>query len=735
MEYDHQEYDILCAGFGPAGVSIAIAMAEDGRLQGFEEHSKGINQGGHWKVGFIEKQTTPVWHGGMLIDEAKMQISFLKDLATLNNPKSHFTFINYLKENNRLVDFTNLGTTLPYRSEFNDYVNWVTSHFSSLAFFGEEVISVEPILQSGSKEIERLRVTSKRLGDQKTIVRTAKHFIVAIGGQARYPEWVSANQSQHNDRIMHSSQYIYNVSRMLPERDAPYSVAVVGGGQSGAEIFQDVVQRYPNSRVSLIIRDSALRPSDDSPFVNEIFNPSSTESFYKLPEERRRAFLKHNSATNYSVVRLELIENLYSILYQQKLPGHTQKHSILSSRQVVSCESDNGRLMLKLGPCDEAGQLLGGPENLTEHAFDAVFVATGYQRNVHSDILKPLAPYILKTDACDLPIDRDYKLRMAPTCHSSIYLQGCCQDTHGISDSLLSVLSIRAAEVTQSLSQNHTKLTIARNVKDADSALVYSSINLNDKNNLNYLWEWVDDFNTRRAPSNQRSGWLRFIDRSIEGKRVTTNGVNHPLRPPSPPPGQLIYSRYIPSIKKTVGFRVVDLQQDLNTFHTWMNNPRVSKFWAEDGTIEEHTTYLKNLHADPHIIPVIGLIDNEPFGYLEIYWGKEDRLGEFYLADDYDRGIHCLVGEQKFRGPEYVHTWMSSINHFAFLSEPRTSRLVGEPRADNDKLIGYAQKEGYKRLGNIQMKHKEAALLMLSRKTFNSNIEAGQSLRGCSAKL
>jgi hypothetical protein len=40
---------------------------------------------------------------------------------------------------------------------------------------------------------------------------------------------------------------------------------VVGGGQSAAEIFNDLWTRFPDAEVTLLLRDSALRPSDDSP--------------------------------------------------------------------------------------------------------------------------------------------------------------------------------------------------------------------------------------------------------------------------------------------------------------------------------------------------------------------------------------------------------------------------------------------------------------------------------------
>jgi L-ornithine N5-oxygenase len=41
--------------------------------------------------------------------------------------------------------------------------------------------------------------------------------------------------------------------------------AVVGSGQSAAEIFNDLSERFPDAEVKLIIKGASLRPSDDSP--------------------------------------------------------------------------------------------------------------------------------------------------------------------------------------------------------------------------------------------------------------------------------------------------------------------------------------------------------------------------------------------------------------------------------------------------------------------------------------
>lgn len=75
-------YDFIGIGFGPANLSVAVALSEKDRL-----HDNA-------KVMFIESKPDFIWHGGMLIPEAEMQISFFKDLVTLRDPTSPFTFIN-----------------------------------------------------------------------------------------------------------------------------------------------------------------------------------------------------------------------------------------------------------------------------------------------------------------------------------------------------------------------------------------------------------------------------------------------------------------------------------------------------------------------------------------------------------------------------------------------------------------------------------------------------------------
>jgi L-ornithine N5-monooxygenase len=246
-------YDVVCIGFGPASLAIAIAIHDTLDLRVIRNNS---NQP---KICFLEKQQRFAWHSGMMVPGSKMQISFIKDLATVRDPRSEFTFLNYLKGQGRLIDFTNLGTFLPTRLEFADYMRWCASRFVDVVTYGQEVLEVSPVSTS-SGMIGSFVVKSQDVSSGEISSRRARNVIIAVGGKPRMPLGIP-----DHPRIVHSSSYCTRIPGVLKDTSKPYHIAVLGSGQSAAEIFHDLHQQYPSAKTALIMRDSALRPSDDSP--------------------------------------------------------------------------------------------------------------------------------------------------------------------------------------------------------------------------------------------------------------------------------------------------------------------------------------------------------------------------------------------------------------------------------------------------------------------------------------
>jgi L-ornithine N5-oxygenase len=429
----HKEtvFDLIGIGFGPSNLSLAVRLAEEARTSKLAHC-------------FVERQPEFGWHRGMLLDDCRMQISFLKDLVTQRDPKSRFTFINYLFERGRLNEFVNLKSFYPTRLEFHDYLRWVADAFDQRVHYGQTVTSIEPVFASkGSSEINALRVFSRDdEGNERQ--RVARSLSVGIGGTAQVPEAFAA-LGPHN--VIHSSAYLTSIDRVVGTGDrAPKKrVAVIGAGQSAAEVFVDLGRRFPHVDASLVIRSSALKPADDTPFVNEIFSPAYTDVVYAQSKDGRRSLIERFRDTNYAVVDRPLIELIYDMLYLQNVADNARHRLLANTAIEAAVRAANGQIELTMR------------DGLNGHAraerFDALVLATGYRRDTHLALLDGLAPHL--GDALNEgDVARDYRLATPDHFKPRIYLQGCCEDSHGLSDTLLSVLALRSDEIAASLAEH-----------------------------------------------------------------------------------------------------------------------------------------------------------------------------------------------------------------------------------------------------------------------------------------
>ncbi|KAK5125696.1 hypothetical protein LTR85_011970 [Meristemomyces frigidus] len=454
QRYDDEEiHDLICVGFGPASLAIAVALHD--ALEGDSLPLRTRQP----KVRFLERQQRFAWHAGMLLPGAKMQITFIKDLATLRNPRSQFTFLNYLYQKDRLVQFTNLGTFLPQRIEYEDYMKWCAGWFEDVVDYSQSVQSVRPSEtdpKTGATTV--FQVTSVDAASGREVSLKARHVVIATGGKPNVPKCLSLD----HPRIIHSSQYATSVAMMFPPGHHPKSVAVIGAGQSAAEVFNNIPSRFPGAKARLLIRGAALRPSDDSPFVNEIFDPNRVDDICSQDPEIRKQEIARDKATNYSVVRLELLEHMYDMMYSYRIqhdneddwPLRILNHCTVTG--ISDCDVED-KPAVELHYHDSSGNYCArkrsGSETLTA---DLVVVASGYRRDAHEDILRPLRHLMPGGDAESKrwTVRRDYGVEFANSAVRSdagVWLQGCNEQTHGLSDSLLSILANRGGEMVSSI--------------------------------------------------------------------------------------------------------------------------------------------------------------------------------------------------------------------------------------------------------------------------------------------
>ncbi|OEZ64145.1 lysine N(6)-hydroxylase/L-ornithine N(5)-oxygenase family protein [Duganella sp. HH105] len=409
-------HDLIGIGFGPSNIALAIALDEQ------RQAGASVN------ALFIERQESFHWHPNMLLDNTHMQISFLKDLATMRNPSSPFTFVNYLHQKGRLHDFINLKTFYPSRHEFSNYFAWAAAQFDDLCVYGEEVFEVLPEVRDG--EVKLLRVRSHGAGGEMH-ERLTRNLVVSVGGTANVPECF--RPFKDDPRIFHSHHYLH---RLAANAEAN-KIAIIGGGQSAAEIFMDLHGRPNAPQIDLVMRARTIKPADDSPFVNEVFNPDFVDHMFSRSAAERSDMLREFRHTNYASPDLDLIRQLFKIFYEQKV-AEQARHQFLRRHEVKTVRADANGVHLTL--YDQNGK-----QTITNR-YDAVVLATGYQRAHHKALLEPLAPWL-----GELETDRDYRILTAPQFRPSIFLQGASEASHGLSDTLLSVTAVRTGEIGTAL--------------------------------------------------------------------------------------------------------------------------------------------------------------------------------------------------------------------------------------------------------------------------------------------
>lgn len=184
--------------------------------------------------------------------------------------------------------------------------------------------------------------------------------------------------------------------------------------------------------------------------VNEIFNPSRVDSTFYRPSELREASLAQDRNTNYGVVRLNLIEHIYATLYAQRIKyGNTSAaqeqwpHRVLPYRSIVQVEDSpviSGGVRMHIR--DRSPIYLAGTPNSSEKDeildVDIVFVATGYKRDLHDTLLGDARTLQIGGAEADSKwqVGRDYRVqfdKQRVSEDAGVWLQGCCEKTHGVS--------------------------------------------------------------------------------------------------------------------------------------------------------------------------------------------------------------------------------------------------------------------------------------------------------------
>jgi lysine/ornithine N-monooxygenase len=415
--------DFIGFGFGPSNLALAVAA---------RELAPSV-------IGrFFEQNATFQWHPGMMFDDARMQVPFLKDLVTLRNPASPYTFLQYVKAKGRLERFVNLREFHPTRKEFEDYLAWVADAFRDQVQYAAIVERVTAITQ-GNESVPSIFRVQVRDADGKVTVFHTKNVVSASGGQPRLPKGCVTSRS-----IVHSSEFLKRFPSRFPDCAARHDFAVVGDGQSAGEITAYLLRHYANARVHLHIPSFAPRQADSSPFVNEAFFSCEVDSTFFEEQAHRGTINGELRNTNYGVMDSDLINQIYRATYLDEVRGE-RRLFVHRFSTFLSADDRHDRLEIVL-------QKAQG--EVTREYCDALVLATGYEHRIDPAVFEDLLPLLKTGSSGELVLSRNYRVQTTPAMNCGLYLQGAAEASHGIGNTLLSLLPFRTKEILDDICNN-----------------------------------------------------------------------------------------------------------------------------------------------------------------------------------------------------------------------------------------------------------------------------------------
>jgi lysine N6-hydroxylase len=300
--YNDAIYDFVAVGVGPFNLGLACLSSALPDL----------------RCVFLDKEAEFNWHPGMLIDEVTLQSPFLADLVSMADPTSPFSYLNYRKQQGSLFNFFVRENFYLERQEYNRYCRWAVSRLDNIRFNHQ----VEQVVYDPDRRA--YRVTGTETKNKKTFSFLTKKLVVGVGMKPRIPDCL---RSVPRGSELHSSRYLRN----KPELQKKKKITVVGGGQSGAEIFYDLLkdsEKY-GYQLDWVTRAPRFFQMETAKLTLEILCGDYGTYFHALDKPTKQKIIEEQKSV-YCGANQSLLDEIYDFL-------DASRHRNLPQVQLMPC--------------------------------------------------------------------------------------------------------------------------------------------------------------------------------------------------------------------------------------------------------------------------------------------------------------------------------------------------------------------------------------------------------------
>ncbi|WP_151479277.1 lysine N(6)-hydroxylase/L-ornithine N(5)-oxygenase family protein [Streptomyces albicerus] len=415
--------DLVGVGIGPCNLSLAALAHPLAELD----------------TVFYEQRPAFDWHPGLLIEGATLQVPFLADLVTLADPASPWSFLNYLRARDRLFPFYFAERFHIHRAEYAAYCRWVSDSLPAL-HFGHQVDAVRWNPERDVFEVDFTQLDTD--GEAEALGRTyAKNVVLGVGTAPHVPEPLRPLVEAPGVPVIHAADYLEHRERFLTADH----ITVIGSGQSGAEVFLDLLRNRPTGREKIhwLARTEAFAPMEYSKLGLEHFTPDYTRYFHALPEPVRDRLVPAQWQLHKGI-DADTIAAIHDELYRRTLNGGWPD-TVLTPGVLVRTAGRIATTKIELH-LEHVQQ-----NSRTRLTTDAVILATGYRERPLDGLLAGLDPY-MRRDASERPrIDDRHRLVLDPSVTGAAYVQNAERHTHGVGAPDLGLTAWRSANILNSL--------------------------------------------------------------------------------------------------------------------------------------------------------------------------------------------------------------------------------------------------------------------------------------------
>ena len=344
---DDNSYDFIAVGLGPCNLGLACLAAP---LPGI-------------KALFLERKPAFGWHPGMLLDGTTLQNPFLADLVSMADPTSRFSYLNYCKQQGRLYTYYIRENWYLGRQEFDRYCKWAAAQLPTVRFEHE-------VRRLDYDEARRLYRVSGIAGSAREPFDVwARKLVIGIGSVPHVPDCCARVEGQG---LTHTSRYLEDKPALLRSR----SITVLGSGQSGAEVYYDLLresERY-GFRLNWVTRAPRFFQMENAKLTLELISPDYGDYFYGL-DPRVKADILEDQRSIYNGINPSLIEQIFAELDERR-HRNAPRTQLLTNLALESCEAvaGAGRWQLTFAHT-QTGQRY-------RHVTEGLVLATGYRYRI-----------------------------------------------------------------------------------------------------------------------------------------------------------------------------------------------------------------------------------------------------------------------------------------------------------------------------------------------------------------